>query len=152
MSGPTQPSVHLSRRFRFSASHRLHVDHLSDDRNREIFGKCNNPFGHGHNYTVQVTVAGPIDPATGMVVNLAAIDEFADREVLSRFDYANLNEDAAFRQCVSSTENLCVELWRVFEGFVAEHAGIALRRIRVEETSNNAFDYFGEGAPVPSVG
>lgn len=141
--------VELSRRFRFSASHRLHVDHLADDRNREIFGKCNNPFGHGHNYTVQVTVSGAIDAETGMVVNLADIDGFVAAEVLPRFDCANLNEDAAFRQSVPSTENLCVELWRVFAGFATQHKGLALRRIRVEETNNNAFDYFGEGAPVP---
>jgi 6-pyruvoyltetrahydropterin/6-carboxytetrahydropterin synthase len=143
--------VELSRRFRFSASHRLHVDHLADDRNREIFGKCNNPFGHGHNYTVQVTVSGQVDAQTGMVVNLADIDGFVAAEVLPRFDYANLNEDAAFRQTVPSTENLCVELWRVFASFAAQHEGLALRRIRVEETNNNAFDYFGEGAPVPSA-
>ena len=152
MSSPSAtPQVHLNRRFRFSASHRLHVDRLSDARNREIFGKCNNPFGHGHNYTAQITVAGPIDPETGMVVNLADIDAFARRELHERFDYANLNEDLAFAQCVPSTENLCVELWRVFERFAAEHPGLRLRRVRIEETNNNAFDYFGDGSPVPSL-
>ncbi len=143
--------VHLNRRFRFSASHRLHVEHLSAERNREIFGKCNNPFGHGHNYVAQVTVAGAINADTGMVVNLADFDSFAARELKDRFDYANLNEDAAFATCVPSTENLCVELWRVFERFAAEHPGLTLRRVRIEETVNNAFDYFGDGAPVPSL-
>ncbi len=147
MNATPEPQVQLSRRFRFSASHRLHVNHLSGDRNRELFGKCNNPFGHGHNYTVQVTVAGPVNKDTGMVVNLSDIDDFTAREVLPRFDYANLNEDAAFRHCVPSTENVCVELWRVFQSFAGQHAGLVLRRIRVEETSNNAFDYFGEGVP-----
>ena len=146
-----KPHVQLSRRFRFSASHRLHVDHLSADRNREIFGKCNNPFGHGHNYTVQVTVAGPIDEATGMIINLADVDGFTAREVLPRFHYANLNEDAAFKDRVPSTENLCLELWSVFQTFAAQYEGLALRRIRVEETSNNAFDYLGEGAPAPAL-
>ena len=143
--------VELNRRFRFSASHRLHVDHLSGDRNRELFGKCNNPFGHGHNYTVQVTVGGPVDPDTGMVVNLADFDAFAEHALFDRFDYANLNEDSAFRQCVPSTENLCVELWRVFEPFAADYPSLTLRRIRIEETDNNAFDYFGEGLPLPSL-
>lgn len=146
-----QQQVQLSRRYRFSASHRLHVDHLGVERNRELFGKCNNPFGHGHNYVVQVTVSGPVDASTGMVVNLADIDAFAQRELLTRFDYANLNEDEAFREAVPSTENLCVALWQMFARFVEGHPGLRLRRIRVEETYNNAFDYFGEGAPVPSV-
>lgn len=144
------PTVHLSRRFRFSASHRLHVDHLSGERNRELFGKCNNPFGHGHNYIAQVTVAGPVDAATGMVVNLAEFDAFAHRELYDRFDCANLNADDAFAQCVPSTENLCEVLWRVFARFAAEHPGLLLRRIRIEETNNNAFDYFGDGPTVPS--
>src|SRR5579875_1683386 len=151
MSAGAHPVAHLNRRYRFSASHRLHVDHLSGDQNRELFGKCNNPFGHGHNYTVQVTVAGPIDRETGMVVNLSAIDNFAAGELFERFDHANLNEDAAFRASVPSTENLCLELWRVFQRFTALHPGLTLRRIRVEETNNNAFDFFGEGTPVPSI-
>ncbi len=147
----TSPRVNLSRRFRFSASHRLHVGHLTDERNRDLFGKCNNPFGHGHNYTAQVTVAGAVNADTGMVVNLADLDAFAARELRDRFHCANLNEDPAFAQCVPSTENLCVELWRVFEQFTAGHPGLILRRIRIEETNNNAFDFFGEGIPVPSL-
>ena len=151
MSLPLQAIAHLSRRYRFAASHRLHVEALSPEGNRELFGKCNNPFGHGHNYFVQVTVAGPIDPATGMVVNLADIDAFAGRELLDRFDETNLNQHAAFRERVPSTENLCVELWRIFEPFAAGHAPLQLKRIRVEETNNNAFDYFGQGTPIPSL-
>ncbi len=144
MSAPASAAVaELSRRYRFSASHRLHVDHLSDARNREMFGKCNNPFGHGHNYTVQVTLRGPVDADTGMVVSLADLDKFVRRDVLDRFDFANLNEDPAFHTCVPSTENLAVMLWQVMEPFAAEHAPARLSRIRVEETNNNAFDYFG---------
>ena len=152
MSLQVQPaSAHLSRRFRFSASHRLHVDHLTDERNRELFGKCNHPFGHGHNYVAQITVAGPVDPETGMVVNLADMDAFAQSELYDRFDCANLNEDAGLAKCVPSTENLCVELWRVFARFAAKYPGLRLRRVRIEETANNAFDYFGDGSPVPSI-
>ena len=136
--------AHLSRRYHFAAAHRLHIDALSPERNREIFGKCNNPFGHGHNYVVQVTFSGPVDAETGMVTNLADLDRFAQREMLDHFDHANLNTLEYFRDLVPSTENLCLELWRIF----AEYPHAKLERIRVEETGNNAFDYFGDGAKI----
>ncbi len=150
MSVSSNAVAHLSRRYRFAASHRLQVDTLSAEQNRELFGKCNNPYGHGHNYFVQITVAGPVNDETGMVVNLADLDAFARQELLERFDETNLNEYPSFRACVPSTENLCLELWQVFAKFVAEHAPLQLKRVRVEETNNNAFDYFGEGRPVPA--
>ncbi len=136
--------AHLSRRYRFSASHRLHVDALTPERNREVFGKCNNPFGHGHNYVAQITFSGPVDAGTGMVTNLADLDAFAQRELLSPFDHANLNTLPCFLDLVPTTENVCIELWRIF----AHYPHAKLERIRVEETGNNAFDYFGEGAPM----
>ncbi len=141
---PTAARAELSRRYRFSASHRLHVEGLADDRNRELFGKCNNPFGHGHNYTVQVTVKGPVSAESGMVVNLADLDTFVRREVLERFDFSNLNDEPAFQGSVPSTENLAVVLWQILLPFVAERGPLQLLRLRVEETNNNAFDYFGE--------
>lgn len=145
-----KPLVHLSRRYRFSAAHRLHVDRLGNEHNRQLFGKCNNPFGHGHNYSVQVTLAGPVDEATGMVINLADLDSFAARELLEPFDLCNLNELPGFGERVPSTENLCFVLWALFIRFAAGHAPATLVRLRVEETNNNAFDYFGEGNPVPA--
>ncbi len=151
MSSAHNTVAHLSRRYRFAASHRLHVEALGAEGNRELFGKCNNPFGHGHNYFVQVTVAGSVDPHTGMVVNLGDLDAFAKRELLDRFDETNLNEHAAFQHLVPSTENLCLELWSIFEKFTAQHAPLQLQRIRVEETNNNAFDYFGQGSPIASL-
>ncbi len=143
----SRPVVHLSRRYHFSASHRLHVDALSAEQNRDTFGKCNNPFGHGHNYVVQVTVSGPVDAATGMVTNLADLDSFAQRKMLDLFDHANLNTLPLFRNQVSTTENLCVEVWQIFRGY--PHA--MLRWIHIEETGNNSFDYYGEGAPIPHL-
>jgi 6-pyruvoyltetrahydropterin/6-carboxytetrahydropterin synthase len=139
--------VHFSRRYHFSASHRLHVDALSEEQNRATFGKCNNPFGHGHNYVVEVTVLGPVDEATGMVVDLAELDSFAQREVIDLFDYANLNTLEVFRDRVTTTENVCVEMWAIFSRFVetGEFSQVKLERIRVEETGNNSFEYFGEG-------
>ena len=138
------PIAHLSRRYRFAASHRLHVDALTPERNQAIYGKCNNPFGHGHNYVVQVTLAGPVDAVTGMVTNLGDLDSFAQRELLDIFDHANLNTLECFRDLVPSTENLCMEVWRIF----AQYSHARLERIRIEETGNNAFDYFGDGAPI----
>ena len=143
--------VYLNRRYRFSASHRLHVESLGAEGNRTLFGKCNNPFGHGHNYTVQVTLAGPVNRDTGMVVNLADLDAFAQTELIGRFDCTNLNEHPSFAQQTPSTEHLCLEFWRLFAQFSADHPSLVLKRIRVEETNNNAFDYFGQGSPAPSV-
>ncbi len=149
--GKARPVAHLSRRYRFSASHRLHVDRLGEEGNRSLFGKCNNPFGHGHNYFVQVTLSGPVDEQTGMVINLADLDAFAAAELIEPFDSSNLNQLPAFEDSVPSTENLCFVLWEVFTRFAAGHTPARLVRLRVEETNNNAFDYFGEGAPVPSL-
>ena len=136
-----RPRAHLTRRYRFSASHRLHVDALTPEENRTTFGKCNNPYGHGHNYALQVTFSGPVDPATGMVTNLADLDAFATHNFLMQFDHANLNTLECFRDEVPSTENLCIEVWRIFVGY--PHAN--LERVRIEETNNNSFDYFGAG-------
>jgi 6-pyruvoyltetrahydropterin/6-carboxytetrahydropterin synthase len=145
--------AHLSRRYHFSAAHRLHVDALSEEQNRATFGKCNNPFGHGHNYVVEVTLSGPIDAVTGMVVNLSDVDLFAQREVLDLFDHANLNTLELFRDQVTTTENICVAVWKIFAGLAEsnEHPQLRLERIAIEETGNNSFEFFGEGAPLRRV-
>ncbi len=134
--------AYLSRRYLFSASHRLHSDAMSDEENREIYGKCNNPYGHGHNYTLQVTLSGPVDPQTGMVCNLAGLDGFIEREVLARYDHQNLNTLSEFATQVPTTENLCIHIYEiVHRGFTLAH----LERVRIEETMLNAFEYDGEG-------
>lgn len=135
--------AYLSRRYHFSASHRLHTEAYDEARNREVFGKCNNPHGHGHNYTVQVTFSGQVDPVTGMVCNLADLDAFAQVNLLDRFDHTNLNTLPHFANQVSTTENLSSELHRIFAGFRLAR----LERIHVEETSNNSFDYAGGSTP-----
>ena len=129
--------AYLSRRYHFCASHRLHAESFDALRNTEVFGKCNNPHGHGHNYTVQVTVSGAIDAVTGMVVNLADLDAFAEAELIQRFDHTNLNLLPCFAGRVSTTENLALEVYSIFERF--PHARV--EHIRVEETPNNSFDY-----------
>lgn len=132
--------LHLSRRYRFAASHRLHSPALSEEENRRVYGKCNNPYGHGHNYAVEVTVSGPVRPATGMIANLADLDSFVQRELIEAFDHKNLNEEIqAFRACVPTTENLCVEIFKRLRAFPHAH----LERVRVEETGLNSFEYAG---------
>src|ERR1051326_5939593 len=98
--------AHLTRRYIFSASHRLHCSDLSEERNRAVYGKCNNPHGHGHNYAPEVTVSGQVDAKTGMVCNLVELDDAVHREVLNRFDHVNLNLSEEFANLVPTTENL----------------------------------------------
>jgi 6-pyruvoyltetrahydropterin/6-carboxytetrahydropterin synthase len=136
--------AHLTRRYRFSASHRLHSPEMSADENRATYGKCNNPHGHGHNYALEVTVSGPVDPATGMVCNLVDLDGFVEREVLSRYHVANLNMLQEFTQLVPTTENLSVEIFEILQrGFRHAH----LERVRLEETMMNSFEYAGGSEP-----
>ena len=132
--------AHLSRRYLFSASHRLHSAAMSDDENRATYGKCNNPYGHGHNYTLEVTVSGQVDPSTGMVCNLVDLDTFVEKEVLSRYDLQNLNQTQEFAVTVPTTENLCIQIFEIMQrGFSQAH----LERVRLEETMMNSFEYAG---------
>ena len=138
MSGALK--IELGRRYRFSASHRLHTSQLSEEENWRVFGKCNNPHGHGHNYVVEISVSGEVDPATGMIANLDDLDAFVERQVLEDFDHKSFNEDIpAFRDKVPTTENLCMEIFQRLKSFPRAK----LERIRVEETGNNSFEYAG---------
>jgi len=127
----------FGRRYTISASHRLHASALSAEANRATYGKCNNPHGHGHNYVVEVVVAGAVDPETGMVVNMAALDKVVRSHVIDRFDHANLNLDPLFVNRVPTTENLCRAVFALLKN--ALPAG-ELERVRVEETENNFFE------------
>ncbi|MBI1750379.1 MAG: 6-carboxytetrahydropterin synthase [Acidobacteria bacterium] len=133
--------LHLTRRYAFAAAHRLHSPALTEEENRRIYGKCCNPHGHGHNYSVEVTVSGPVDPATGMIANLTDLDAFVGREVLDAFDHKNLNEEIpVFRTAVPTTENLCLEIFTRLRAFPAAR----LEHVRIEETGQNSFEYAGE--------
>lgn len=133
--------AYLHRRYHFSASHRLHADSLSERENQAIYGKCNNPFGHGHNYSVEITVSGPIDNETGMVIDLGQLDEVVQEQVVDRFDTTNLNLDQDFLHTVPTTENLTI---RIYERLQKLFPQVKLEQVRVEETSNNTFDYVGK--------
>ena len=133
--------AYLTRRYMFSASHRLHSDAMSDAENAATYGKCNNPFGHGHNYTLEVTVSCSVDEATGMVCNLADLNDFVSAEILERFDHQNLNTLEEFATAVPTTENLCVAVYDILQrGFDHAH----LEKVRFEETMMNSFEYWGE--------
>jgi 6-pyruvoyltetrahydropterin/6-carboxytetrahydropterin synthase len=133
--------IELGRRYRFAAAHRLHSNALSAEENARVYGKCSNPYGHGHNYVVEISVSGTPDPATGMIANLADLDGFVEREVIEAFDHKSLNEDVpAFCGKVPTTENVCREIYQRLKHFPKAR----LERVRVEETSNNAFEYAGE--------
>ena len=135
--------AYLSRRYHFSASHRLHVESFSDEVNQATFGKCNNPYGHGHNYTVQVTFSGQVDRETGMVANLADVDGFAREHLLERFDHTNLNTLDEFASEVPTSENFAIVVYGIFKQFPQAR----LESVHVEETSNNSFDFVGGGLP-----
>jgi 6-pyruvoyltetrahydropterin/6-carboxytetrahydropterin synthase len=124
-----------------SASHRLHSAGLSDEANRATYGKCNNPFGHGHNYVIEVLVGGSVDAETGMVINLSTLDEAVQTSVLARFDHTNLNLDPLFVNQVPTTENLCREVFRVLKDAIPSGR---LDYVRVEETENNFFQFSGK--------
>jgi 6-pyruvoyltetrahydropterin/6-carboxytetrahydropterin synthase len=132
--------VELGRRYHFAASHRLHNANLSEEENRRTYGKCNNPYGHGHNYTVEVRFSGAVYPATGMIANLADLDSFVNDRIIEPFDRRSLQDEIpAFRDAVPTTENLCVEIFRRLTAFPAAK----LESVRVIETSNNSFEYAG---------
>jgi 6-pyruvoyltetrahydropterin/6-carboxytetrahydropterin synthase len=134
-------TLHLTRGYAFSAAHRLHNAQLSEEENARLYGKCANPHGHGHNYRVEVTLSGPVDEETGMVVQPSELDAFVERQVLDSFDHKNLNVDVpAFRGAVPTTENLCTEIYRRLRAFPAAR----LERVRIEETGSNSFEYAGE--------
>jgi 6-pyruvoyltetrahydropterin/6-carboxytetrahydropterin synthase len=130
--------AYFSRRYRLSASHRLNSDAFNADQNRAVYGKCNNPHGHGHNYVIEVTLGGPVSAETGMVCDLVDLDACVRKEVVERFDHMNLNLDPLFQDRVPTTENLCIEVYRLISDAFNK---AELVRVRVEETSNNSFEY-----------
>lgn len=107
--------MRLTRRYRFAASHRLHLDSLSDAENQALYGKCNNPYGHGHNYVLEVSVSGPVDPQSGQLVSVEALDDLVHSRLIAKLDNSNLNFDPTFRTTAPTTENLLLESRRILE-------------------------------------
>jgi 6-pyruvoyltetrahydropterin/6-carboxytetrahydropterin synthase len=134
----------VTRRYTFAASHRLHSAQLGDEQNRRIYGKCNNPYGHGHNYSIEVSARGPADLTTGLAAPIPVLDALVKREVLAPFDHCDLNVDTdAFRDSVPTTENLAFEIGRRLKrSWSAAFPGEwpKLEKIRIAETERNIFE------------
>ncbi|HKO10589.1 MAG TPA: 6-carboxytetrahydropterin synthase [Acidobacteriaceae bacterium] len=132
----------LTRRAEFSASHYYWNEQWSDEENQRRFGKCSNRNGHGHNYTLEVTVAGEVDPVTGFVVDLKQLKDVMEREVVSVYDHRHLNlEVPEFRTAIPTTENIAVAIWRRLDGKVP---GARLHRVRVYEMPDLFAEYRGQ--------
>jgi len=146
----------LTRRYRFSASHRLHSAELSEAENARVYGKCNNPFGHGHDYVLEVTVGGPVHPLTGLIVSVHALDDFIERHVLRLFANRNLNLDVAqFAALVPTTENIALVIADLIQRHWHDRFGsvpAGLRRVHIQETDRNGFEILlgvsGNRAPI----
>jgi 6-pyruvoyltetrahydropterin/6-carboxytetrahydropterin synthase len=137
--------VELTRRATFSASHYYWNEAWSAEKNEQVFGRCANRNGHGHNYTLEVTVAGEPDPVTGFVVDLKWLKDVMEREVLATYDHRHLNlEVPEFAKAIPTTENIAIAAWRRLEPSIAAAAGARLRRVRVYETPEIFAEYRGE--------
>lgn len=135
---PNQSSI--THTYRFCAAHRLHSDQLPDDFNQKIFGKCNNPNGHGHNYTILVTVQGEVDPDSGLVTDPDALDRLVQSRIVDRFDHQHLNFDPAFEHLTTTGENLARLIWDLL---VDQIPSGRLEKVGVIETRDNFFEYTG---------
>lgn len=134
--------IYVTRREHFSSAHRLYNPAWSDGRNEEVFGKCNNPAGHGHNYYVEVTVAGEVDPDTGYVVDLKQLKQTIIDRVIAKVDHRNLNTDVDFlRDVIPTAENIAIGIWKQLVDHIPQGR---LHQVRLYETEKNFVDYRGE--------
>ncbi len=134
--------VYLTRRVHFSASHRLHTDQLSAEENWQLYGRCNNPLGHGHNYELEITICGEPDPITGMIIDLKELKNIVEQEIIERVDHKHLNFDVDFLQgIVPTAENIIVEFWKILED---KFPNGELYEIKLYETPRNIAIYRGE--------
>ncbi|XP_022332182.2 6-pyruvoyl tetrahydrobiopterin synthase-like [Crassostrea virginica] len=136
------PVVYITRIETFSACHRLHSGQLGEEENKNIFGKCNNPNGHGHNYKVEVTVKGPVNPVTGMVMNIVDLKTFIQKAIMNNLDHKNIDKDVPyFKDKVSTTENLAVYIWDELQKDLPANL---LYEVKIHETDKNVVYYRGE--------
>jgi 6-pyruvoyltetrahydropterin/6-carboxytetrahydropterin synthase len=142
-NGEEVPMVYLTRAYHFSASHRLYHPQLSEEENRALFGKCSHPYGHGHDYRLEITVRGEPDPITGMIINLSELDTLVQQEVLELLDHRFLNEEVAeFQQCIPTTENLVQFIYQRLAPHLSRR--VQLYRVRLYETPRSAFELVAE--------
>lgn len=135
--------IYLTRRERFSSAHRMFREELSDEENRQIYGKCSNPLWHGHNYVLLVTVRGEIDPEIGYFMNANRLRDIITEKVIDKLDHRNMNLETDFMAGkIATTENLAISIWEQLEGPVKKEGAI-LHCVRIEETENNFIEYYG---------
>jgi 6-pyruvoyltetrahydropterin/6-carboxytetrahydropterin synthase len=136
--------VYITRRFHFSASHRVYNPEFADDKNYEIYGKCANPSGHGHNYIMDVTIAGDVDPQIGFVMDLTELKHLVEKRIIEKVDHHNLNTDVEFmKDIIPSTENIAIKFWEQIEPSI-NNSHRKLHSIRLQETVNNTVEYKGK--------
>ena len=135
------PVISITRTYAFCAAHRLHTEQLPDDVNQTIFGKCNNPNGHGHNYTIQVTVQGELDTKTGLITDVNRLDQIVQDLIVTRFDHQHLNFDPAFQALTTTGENLASVIWDLLVDRIPSGR---LEKIGVVETRDNFFEFVGD--------
>ncbi|XP_071447200.1 6-pyruvoyl tetrahydrobiopterin synthase [Hetaerina americana] len=139
----SMPIAFLTRKEIFSACHRLHSPQLTDEENRETYGKCNNFHGHGHNYVVEVTLRGPVDPATGMVMNINDLKIYMDHAIMKPMDHKHLDKDVPyFKEVVSTTENVAVFIWNNLKNELPDPS--VLYEVKIYETEKNIVVYRGD--------
>lgn len=135
--------VYITRRFYFSASHRVFNPQLSDEQNLKIYGKCSSPNGHGHNYVLNVTVAGEVDETMGYVMDLTELKNLVEEDVVSKIDHKNLNMDVDFlKGLLPTTENIAIKIWEQIEAKV-NNSKRKLYSVELKETENNSVIYKG---------
>ena len=140
----TNKIVYITRRERFNAAHRLFREDYSDEKNLEVFGKCSNPLWHGHNYTMFVTVKGPVNPETGFVMNLKILSAIIKEHVIDKLDHKNINLEVDFMQGkLASTENLAIQIFEVINKELNAFENVSVHCIKIQETENNYVEYFG---------
>lgn len=139
--------VYVSRKIEFNAAHRLFNPHVTEEKNVEIYGKCSNKYGHGHNYLLEVTISGTIDRNTGFLFDLKELKAILEEEIIARFDHKHLNHDVPqLQECVPTTEVLAVLIWDILEERlrIINNRELSLHEVKIYETGNNAVRYLGE--------
>jgi len=135
--------IYITRKFHFSASHRLYKAGLSEEENEQLFGKCSNPNGHGHNYNLEITIAGKIDPETGFVLDLKELKDLVNTKIIEEVDHKNLNLDVSFlKEVIPSTENIAVQFWNILKEKI-DNPHRSLYSVKIHETENNSVEYKG---------
>ena len=144
LNGADPTMVYVTRSIEFAAAHRLHSESLSPEENVRVYGKCNNPNGHGHNYVAEVTLSGHPDSRTGAAVDLGKFEAMLESEIEARLDHKHLNLDTPyFKDSVPTAENIAIAIWKLLEPHIATCGSVKLHRVRLIETARSWFDYYG---------